>query len=111
MSVKPVRVGPAFQRLILAGDQIWIADAHRATETVCVAQASEKKAFVTEPGAFTETNLYRKLRRVRLCSSEAASHAFWRRKQFEVRAVCHRRAKRGTSPVRIPRNALRSSIP
>ena len=88
-----------------------IADAHVTTETVRVVQTKEKlKAFVTKPDSPDKTDLYRKLRRVRPCNTEAATHAFWRRKQFEVRDVCHRRAKHGTSQVRISRNALRSSI-
>ena len=77
---------------------------------LALALLHKAEAFLTKPDAPGGTDLYRKLRRVRPCSSEAASHAFWRRKQFEVRAVCHRREKHGTGPVRKPRNVLRSLI-
>ena len=77
---------------------------------LALALLHKAEAFLTKPDAPGGPDLYRKLRRVRPCSSEAASHAFWRRKRFQIRAVSHCRAKHGTSPVRIPRNGLRSSI-
>jgi hypothetical protein len=55
--------------------------------------------------------LYRRLRRIRPCRSEAASHLVWRKKRSALRAACHYPARHATSQVRRRHNAWLSLIP
>jgi hypothetical protein len=50
---------------------------------------------------FSETALYQKLRRIRRCSSEVASRAFWQMTRFGLCGFSHL-AKPGLAPVRSP---------
>jgi len=54
--------------------------------------------------------LYQRLRRIRGCSGEVASRAFWQMMRFELGGFPHL-AKPVSAPVRIRRSASRSLIP